>query len=588
MKRRLICTLLLVGCCFSLMGCDNAEIKELKNISAMEDESTVKALKLSASDKESQVYAQVSDRTLLDLSALDSVSTEDTQAVNEYLKGVENQLNGDGTFKYLNDSFVNYILYEMQKTPYYWNATETNIRGMDSTSRSIVVDVTYKSNGGQKPIKKDSPIPKGVKDYDNLMKARYNNWLGVLEAKYAKNKTLADTFEQKYADFVNAYGDPQEIIDSQVTTSLSEVMYKDKSLSTYSCMQNSDNSGIGATMTIRYVLVPNYVMGINQGMSCKHLYLTDYELDSDPTSNFKVNNDEGNEVINKSIDELLHSYYTALDEDNHRGLSTLVTDYGKWDKHFQDQFNTAYSKNKGYTISLFEVDGTKIKCGVTLNRSIRSKDANMSMPIYTERYLYTLELVDEKLRIVDETLLSSKISGEPKIDASEAQTTGFSSEVNLEIDDKVEIEKQIANLGVVQLTGDMNSEAFGQAVDLSLSNSQLTDIKNTLTSITAEKKSVWITNYLQGFNNYASVKVKELYQKKDGSLYDAVATVDLMKKGGVWYVNNYSIASCNKLDTTEYSDKNALCTVTAGGVESLNSKATPTNPEESTEVSSEN
>ena len=574
MKKKLILFLLSCTLASTLIGCDNSEITQLKNISAMEAESKVQAVNLSASDKASQVYTQVSNRKLLDLSTLDSVPNEDLGAVGSFMDKANAQLKGDDTNKVLQDEFISYLLFEMESTPNYWTVSDQQIKGMDATSRSVIVDVTYKSNGAPKPVQLDSKLPLGTKKYDTLAKVRWERWQEVCKAKYRTSSVNPNKYAELREEFVKNYGDPYEIIATQRQDSLAKVMYEKKSVNTYSCMQNTDNAGINATMTVRYVLVPKYTMGVNLGLECKHMYITDYALDSDPTSGMTVSTDKGNDVINDNIDKTLHSYFTAIDEDNHYGLNSLIKDYGKWDKHFDDMFQTTYKKNRGYTISLFSIDGTKIKCGVTLDRSVRAKETKMTLPNYTDRYLFTLELVGDKLQIVEETLLSSKLTGEPQIGSAAAETTGFKSDITLTVADKQAIEKLVGDLGSVQLGKDYSSEKFGETVDLSMASSDLTAVKTSLESAEGVKKATWISSYVQGFSNYASIKTRELYQKEDGSLAEGSASLDFINKGGRWYVYNYALNSLNKLDSTTFSSKNALCISTPTGIEEFNSQAT--------------
>lgn len=581
MKRSLVLTCSLILCSTTMIGCANSEIKELRDMQALETESTVKSVQLSANEKASEVYSQVSSRMLLDLTSLDSVSESDVGSVTSFMSSVNSQLQGEKEEDegVLQDDFVSYLLYEMQKTPYTWQMEKTQIRGMDTSSRSIVVDVDFKTTGTEKEIKLDTPIPKGCPNYSQLVKVRYERWLEICKAETSNSSTLRADLPEMKEKFVNAYGDPNEIIEAQNEGTLAKRMYETKQLDTYNCMINPDNQGIGATMTVRFILVPKYVMGVNLGLSCKHMYLINYKLDSDPTEGYTVNTDEGNDTIDKNIDELLHSYYTAIDESNHMGLYSLTKDYQKWDKHNDDLFQATYRKNRGYTISLFNVNGTQIRCGVTLSRSVRAKGSEMTFPTYNERYLYTLELVDDRLKVVDETLLSSEITGEPVIVSESAETSGFKTDVVLSNDDKKALEQLIADSGVVQLKGDFSSQEFGNVVDLNLSTAELTSIKSELSKITASKKSCWITKYLQGFSNYASIAVRELYQKEDGTLYEANTTIDFIHKGDKWYVYSYTINDLNKLDSTTFSSKNSLCTVTADGIENFKSMIDISNTE---------
>lgn len=557
-----------------LTGCGNSEINELTRIKALETEASVSVVSMSTSDKESAVYAQVSDRTLLDLTSLEEVPSEDVDAVKNYMEQVNNQLTGKVSSKdgVIDESFINYLLFEMEKTPFYFTRRNMVIKGMDATSRSIIVDVTYKTTGYRKPVQNNSYIVLGEPDYSTKMSVRHTRWMDILSEKFGKYSS--GDWKSKYEEFRKIYGEPKDIIESQRGASLSDKVFKDGIINTYNCAVDSEYENSGATMTVRYVLVPNYSLGINLGFDCKHMYLTSYELDNDPTNGLEVFNREGSDAICDSIDKTLHSYYTSIDEDNHIGLYSLVNDYAKYDKFFADYFDTTYRKNDGYTISLFDITGTKISCGVTLSRKVRAKGSDMTLPIYTERYLYTLELIDGKLRITNEVLLSSKLEGEPSIDAGVAETTGFSSAIVLDSEDKKKLESLIAEFSVLQLKGDTSSDKFSEVVDISLSTSALSSIKEAMNSVKGETKVTWLTSYLQGQSNYASISVKELYQKQDNSIVECSAIYDFLYKGDKWYVYDYKISSANKLDTTALTTKNSLAICDKNGVQELNSKVT--------------
>lgn len=554
-KRAIVCMLLGVVSC-TMLGCSNSEIEKLKKIDAMDIESTVNALNLSVSDTESIIYSQISDRTLLDLTSLDTVPDEDKKSVDTYMDGIKTQVEtGEGDF--LDKNFLNYIYFEFEKTPYKWEQKEVNIRGIDALSRNIVVDVTYKTTSDKKVVKGNSNIVLGEPDYDKKMTVRRTNWIGVLRAKTGRG----GEYQTLLNKFVSVYGDPNEIIANQSSGILAERV-ENGDVPTYECMVDTPEENTGATMVMRYVLVPSYKLGINLGLECKHMYMLSYEVDNDPTTSMKVYTEEGNDAINDSIDSLMHSYYVAIDEDNHSGLYKLVSDYGKYDKYFKDYFESTFRKNAGYTITLFDIDDRTVTCGVTLSRKVRAKNTYMTLPTYVERYLYTFKLESDGLKLENEVLLSSKISGEPAITSESAQTTGFKSNITLSNNDKKAIEQVIANLGVLQVKKDTSSDKFGNVVDISLSNSALTDIKSNMTSIECIKKATWVSTYLQGYSNFASVSLKELYQKEDKSIYECQSVVDLIYKNGAWYVYNYKLNTSDKLQTKTLSTKGASSVVT--------------------------
>lgn len=552
----------------SLAGCSNAEVEDLKKISALNGESEFAGVNMSVTEKEAAVYAQVSDRSLLDLTSLAEVSENDKQAVLSYMNSVDAQLCGtlDKRNGVIDECYTNYLLMEFEKTPYYWQRTQTKIMGMDSASRSIVIDVTYKTIDFKKEVQKDSSIVKGEPNYDQLLSVRYNRWIDILDKMYGFGDL---DYEASLAEFERVYGKPEDIIESQRESSLTDMIYETGNQKTYSGLTDSDMEQIGASMTVRFVLVPQYTLGINQGYNCRHMYVTNYALDSDPTSGLQLYTEEDCAAVASSVYDILYRYYTCKDENNFSGLYKLTSDFAGLDKYYEDLFDTSYRKHDNFDLSIFSIKGTKIECGVSVSSKVRAKGSNITFPIYTDRYYYTIELVDGGLQVTNEVLLSRVIEGEPAINTDEVSTTGFTSNISLTNSDKKEIENLIANLGAQQLLNDTASDKFNDLIDMSLSQSQVDAIKKVATSITGDKKAVWIVSYLQGQSNYASVKCKELYQAKDNAITETTATYDFIYKGGKWYIYGYTLTTPVRLDTTELTTKNALCVCSAGKVDSL-------------------
>lgn len=564
-KKSIVLGLMCMALALPLTGCGtSADMKELQNLEASEGESNVSAVSLSTVDKESLVYAQVTDRQLLDLTTLAACDETYIPNIEQFMNTVNDQLTGaistdDGV---IDENIINYMLFEMEKTPFYWSRTGMVIRGMDTSSRNVVVDVTYSTTGATKPVKPDSTIVRGEPNYNQLLQVRLERWAGILSTKYDSTGNLRSSYTDLVAEdqrkFEEVYGKVDDIIKEQNQESLASTVYENGIENTYNCLVDDPSEAVGGTMTFRFILEPSYAMGLNLGWSCSHVYLTNYTLASDPTAGLQVTSDEGTDIVIDNIDKLMNSYYKCIDESNHSGLYTLVADYKKYDKYFEDYFNNTYRNNNNYTISLFNVEGKTVTYGVTLSRKVRAKNSKMSLPIYTERYLYTATLVGDKLQILNETLLSSVLEGEPAITTKDADVNGFSSSVTLTNDDKRAIEERLSEFGVVQLKGEYNSDKFSKSVDISLPTGVLTTIRENMESGKGVKKVVWLTNYLQGSSNYASVTCKELTQRKDESILERDVTYDLLFKNGSWYVSNYVINSSVRLDTTELTTKNCL------------------------------
>lgn len=585
--RKKVVLLLLVGVLSSsvLTGCTNEEIDELNSISALNTESNVSTLKLSASDEEAAIYAQVSDRTLLDLTTLEKVDKTDEQAVISYMESVDAQLCGtlSSSEGVIEDYYTDYLLMEFEKTPYFWQRSEMNIRGMDAKSRSIIVDITYRTIDYEKDVQGSSYIALGEPNYEQKMQVRFERWLGILSQKYGYSNT---SWESDYNQFVSVYGEPADIIEAQKATSLTTRIYEKGIQGTYNGLVDSEEEKSHATMVVRYILVPQYTLGINQGFNCEHMYLLSYALSDDPTDGRELYNEEGSAKIVDSVYELIYSIHQSEDEDNYLGLYSLIHSFESLDKYYNDLFDTSYRKHDNFTISLFDVSGTTIECGVTVSAKVRAKGSNMTMPIYKQRWYYVIELIDGKLQVTNAVLLSSELEGEPTINTEEIETTGFTSKIVLDNEDKRSLENLIANFGTLQLLGDTSSDKFSEVVDTSISTSQMSILKESMASISGATRVTWISSYLQGQSNYASIKCKELFQKSDNSITEATVTYEFINKGNKWYVYSYTVNSSAKLDTTDLATKGSLCIVVPGEVKDMHSQVVTTggNTENSAEA----
>lgn len=575
MKKFIVLTLvtsLMVGV---LSGCGaQSDIDELNKLQATNTDAKVQQnYKLSYSDEQDMIYSQVSDRTLLDLTTLTACSDNELQQVINYLDSVDAQLCGTASSsdeEVIDSCFTDYLLCEFERTPYYWQRSQAVVRGIDAESRSIIVDVTYKTIDFDKDVQEESKIVLGEPAYEKKLQVRYDKWLEILNAKY--NNSSSMEWQKNYDSFVKYYGDPELIIKSQSNYSLTENVFETGNQKTYQGLINSSAEESGATMLVRYVLVPNYVLGVNLGITCKHLYVLDYKLDNDVTASLELFTDEGYATVTDSVYELVYSYFQCMDEDDYSGLYSLTYDFGKLDKYYEDLFATTYRKHDGFTISLFDITGTHITCGINIASKVRAKGSNMTFPAYTDRYYAELELVDGKLQVENLVLLSRTIEGEPAITTDEASTTGFAATIELDNDDKLEIEQLICDFSAIQLSQDTTSDNFAKIVDISMETSDLSTLKENMTSLSGVRKVAWISNYQQGTSNYASVKCKELYQYEDNSITEASVTYDFIMKGGRWYVYSYNVLSSVRLSTTNLATTGCLCLVSPNKVESYTSQ----------------
>ena len=231
MRKRLI-ALSLIGVLVSLTGCTSAkEISNLNNMGALNSESSVSSsYSLSWTDEQDMVYAQVSSRQLLDLSGLEACSDNEIQQVVNYMNQVDNQLTGkigvqayeDPVTKFIVKDMVSddavidsymtdYLLSFFEKTPYYWQRSKTTIRGIDPGSRSIIVDVEYKTLDFEKDLKEDSTIVRGEPNYDVLMQTRFTKWCNILSTRI--NNPMDEELPLLESEFEQYYGDPEEILE---------------------------------------------------------------------------------------------------------------------------------------------------------------------------------------------------------------------------------------------------------------------------------------------------------------------------------------------------------------------------------------
>lgn len=560
-----------------LTGCgDQSEIKNLKSLQSLNAESTVTNYKLTYSESQSLVYAQVSDRTLLDLSQLEACSDNELQAIQNYMNNVDNQLIGSTSAKdgVIDDCFTDYLLAEFEQTPYYWQRSQMTVRGKDAESGAIIADVTYKTIDFEKEVIPTSSIALGCENYEQLMQVRFQRWSNIMSKKYGGG---SGDFTSEYNKFVQAYGEPAEIIAAQSRDCLSDYIYQTGKQITYTGMTDSTEEKSGGTMTVRYVIVPNYVLGVNLGLTCEHMYIIDYKLDKDPTEGLSLFTQEGYQTVTDAVYEMLYSYFQCTDENDYHGLCSLTQDFGTVDKYWKDLFNCSYRKHNNFTLSVFDITGTHITCGAVVSTKIRAKGSNMTMPLYTDRYYFEIELVDGKLQVTNMVLLSRNLEGEPAITTDEADTSGFVASVDLNNEDKVAIEKLICDFSHLQLMNDTTSDNFGEVVDLSMSSANLSSLKEHMTSMSGAKKVVWLLNYMEGTSNFASVKCKELFQAENNEIVEASIVYQFIQRGGRWYVYGYDITTQTRLDTTNLATTGNLCIINPEGTVSYTSQVTNTN-----------
>lgn len=576
MKKRLVSFLALTMSTIMLSGCSGqAEIDQLNSMESLNSDSSVsKDYNLSWTDEQFMIYAQVSARKLLDLSTLDSLTDNESQQVINYMNSVDTQLTGtlpSNTEDVIDERLTNYLLAEFERTPYYWQREKMIIRGIDPSSRSVILDVVYKTIDFPKEVVLDSTIVLGEPNYQTKLKNRCDKWLSLLDQRV--NKDAADpTLVMMENQFREFYGEPEYLLEEQRNLSLTDEIFETGNQRTYSGLIDTDEEQSHAHMTVRFVLVPKYTLGINLGLECEHLYVYDYSLDNDFTSDMETFSDEGYATVTDNLYNLIYSYFQCVDESDYNGLYKLTYGFETQDKYWKDRFETSYGKHEGFSISLFDITGTHIKCGVTVSSKDRPKGSNITFPIYTDRYYMELELIDGALCVKNMVLLSRTIEGEPAIQAFDADLSGFTANITLSNDDKIAIENLICDFSALQLNQDTTSDKFSDIVDISIPNSQLAAVKTNMTALSGVRKVVWLQNYQQGNDSYALVKCKELFQDERNVIVEADSNYEFMRVGGKWLINNYDINSSVKIDTTNLSTTGSLCLVSPGKVDSYTSQ----------------
>ncbi len=588
MKKRIIKLISMLLVAMMLVGCgDRDKLNELRSIDTYNDSDAEEfSYNVTMTERQEAVYAQVANRKLMDLTSLTSCDENSIQQVLNYLDAVDRQLTGavsldqGSTDVVLDTAFSNYLLSKFEQTPFYWQRTRTVIRGMDPVSRAVIVDVDYKTIDFLKDVKADAVIPLGTLNYTKKMETRYSRWIDILKAKHGGSASTS--WEEELNKFTEAYGTIEDILDSQNDLELNEYLYETGNQRTYSGMIDTEAESIPAKMSVRYILVPNYVLGVNLGITCKHMYVYSYALDSDPTATMSIFNEEGYITVTDSVYSLLNSYFKCIDEHDYSGLLKLTYNFGTLDRYFEDMFDTTYTKHDNFSLTIFNVQGTHIQAGVTVSVKDRAKGSNMTFPTYTNRYYVELELIDDTLQVVNMVLISSQLESEPSIITDEAETAGFVGDNELSNGDKEAIEKLICNFSALQLAGDYSSDAFAEVVDLSIAKSEMAVLKNNMMAHSGVQKAVWLLNYQQGTPNYASVRCKELYQSDSNAIVETVVTYEFIMKGNAWYVYKYNLVSSVKLETTNLPIAGTLCVVTPGNVESYTSQIKGTLSSETT------
>ena len=576
-------TYVVAGVCIvvSLGGCSNAAVNSINKMSPLTSLASAEGASLSHSEREDIVFQKVTDRKLLDISKLSQVPQQDADSLSDYMNKVTKVLQG-GSDTSFSDNLANYLQFEFNKTPYVWDRDAVNIIGVDTVSRRYVVDVKFKTTDALKSVIPASKICLGEPDYDLKMQLRYERYMEILNAKLATSSVggfgiapsaVVDVSGAKIAKFEETYGGVKSIIESQKEVSRIQRMRDDwtsgkvvggKHLGyTYNGLIDSPYEKSSATMTVRFVILKNFTLGVPVGFTCEHLYLTDYNLGTDPTKGLTATNKTGADIVSKNINDVLFRFDRCVDEDNHIGLYSLISTYSAIDKYYADMFQYTYRKLLGFTTTLYSIDGGTMTVGVDRVRKVRGKGTSMQLPTYAEKYIYTMAVVGTKIKILDEVLISSKVIGEPVIqngsDSTSIDSSLLGNTINKE--NKALVCTAVTSFGKLQVNQDTSSDKFRNVVDLSLSTSEILQLKVNMLGIKASKKVTWVESWMYSSSVYCQLRLKEVYTGLDGQSYDCESEVDLMKRDGKWQVIKYDTSLIVPVSTGSVDTATALSVV---------------------------
>lgn len=570
--KRVTCVVLGVATLLSLGGCSAGSAKEITDIPAMtvEEVAGKRLLSMTNEEREGEIYQFVSDRIVVDKERLIDVDSHDEQAIRAVFSKINNQLCGSPTETILTEEYANYLLTEFAKTPYQWQQSSVNIVGFDPAARLYFVDVTYKTTNNIKEVVPSSKIPNGAPDADTLRQKRYADYINLLNYQYRGDM---ETYPVLLQQFETAWGSIDTIMDEQQGVSLlsrtQEKAAGDPSTNgigrlTYTGLVVDSRLYKPAVMTIRYVMKYRLNLGEETDMMVSALYLKDYTL-SDPDtllSSYKLDDAVAIEVLRPFIDQLILSYNKAVEESNNIGLYQLFKDYGGIDKYYDELRSYTYNSIGAYTYKILSRSGSDVAVQVNRVNQIRAKGANMSLPTYDETLIFNLLLdKDDTIRIKSIYPIKITLIGEPL--SVIKNVSGISDiiqygDVAFTDANKAAVEEVLKTFSSLVLNGDVSSEKFLSTVDLGVSQSTLTQMVDTMTSINANSKVTYIVSWDTKTNVYCSLTLRELFECDSGN-FDTESVISLVNRNNEWRVVNYVRTMNIKATKTTIDGSNAFC-----------------------------
>lgn len=568
-KKPIILVVMMIMLLFLLSGCSGTKVANPMTYVDLQ-QSRMEQVTRGLDEVDEFIYNKVSDSVLVDPSVLLGVSSKDEGNIHGLLNDVHSYL-GRGVGPVMDESYANYILYEMIKTPYTWQVAKTDILGFDGASRLFFVDVTYQTTEQHKQVIPASRIPLGSPNYDALAQKRYSDYTAILTLKGMGSYHLAEPLE---AEFVRNWGSPQSVRNEQQGIALLDRMKNrwvdpEEEMTLGSLTYEGSLSNIAsAKMTVRYVMKYNLNLGEERGLLIDSVYLKDYSLSGGVGSVDRVV--QGSEVLTPFIKALLDSYFKAEETSNYIGLYGMYNDFSKIDKYYEDVSNYVYLNTPTYKFKITSRNGDNVQVLVTRQLQKKAKGSGSSFSTYEEDLLFDLILsADDRVRVKSVTLVGCELTSEPlsvvrdvtSISEKLQYSTATFTQVN-----KEKIEEVIKSFGDVVISKDTESHIFVRLIDRGVQTNVIASMVETINSIQGNptKKVTYIKSWNDSSNSYATVTLREVFTG-GSSTYDTESVIGLVNRSGEWFIVNYTRVLNVKLDTNVVPTEGAFVVNSSSG-----------------------
>ena len=483
--------------------------------------------------------------------------------------GEENEVaevNSENDQIIVSDSIANYMLHYFAQTPYTWEMEDCKIVGMDSATHLYFVDVYYKTTTEKKNVLPDTKLTLGMDSYDTLVAQRFADYMAIMTAN--ENK------EAGYAELKKTFNERWGTID-EVAENLdfdSPLKYaakygsKYKGIGSYAYAGTKNTYNItGAKVVYRMVMGYNYSIQGKVIIEPKAVYAYNSSIDNSEEilNNLKSENIDAQEIIGPIINRKIYSYEKAMDEADHNGLYKMYKSYKKYDREVYMYDKYAYHKLGSYVYDIIGRKDNKIYVEVTFNNKERTKGSAMSDATYKDVKLFTFMTdEDDNIKIIDVLDIQRDIVGEPLSVIS--KVNGVQDQINYSesaftASNQKAVEETIKEFMKLELTQTFGSDVFKNCIDLGINANELDNIKKTLASISANQVTTWITGYSTKSNLYVNAQLREIYVNTEKhTAYETTANIGLINRNNKWFVVSYARTMNVKLQSTSYSDIDAI------------------------------